>query len=107
MRIALALTFALLAWPAFAGPVEDLISGARTECRGCDLSNASFKKADLSGVDLSGANLTGASFHRALLKGANLSGVTANDANFNLADLSGANIEGGVFKGAMFYEAQL
>ena len=35
---------------AIAGPVEDLISGARTECRGCDLQNANFKKADLAGT---------------------------------------------------------
>ena len=84
MRIALFLLLALVPGVALAGPVEDLKSGARTECRGCDLSNQSFKKANLAGVDFSGANLSGTTFHRANLKGANLSGVNAEGANFNL-----------------------
>ncbi|RYE48674.1 MAG: pentapeptide repeat-containing protein [Hyphomicrobiales bacterium] len=107
MRMALLALLVLLPGAALAGPADELRSGARTECRGCDLSNESFKKLDLAGVDLSGANLTNASFHRANLKGANLAGVMAEGANFNLADLSRADLSRGQFKDAMFYEAQL
>ena len=45
----------LAALPAAADQVADLISGKIKECRGCDLTGANFKKADLSGVDLTGA----------------------------------------------------
>ena len=108
MRRMVVLALLLLApGAALASPADELRSGARRECRGCDLSNESFKKLDLSGVDLSGANLPNASFHRANLTGAKRAGVMAEGANFNLADLSRADLSGGRFKDAMFYEAQL
>ena len=105
MKLALALM--LVAQGAWATPADELISGQRKECRGCDLSGVSFKKANLAGVDLTGANLTNASFHRANLRGAILDGVTANGTNFNLIDGTQANFKGADLTRAMLYGAQL
>eukprot|EP01036_Dinobryon_divergens_P003654 gene3653-4836_t len=86
-----------LALPAAADQVQDLISGKIKACQGCDLSGANFKKADLSGVDLTGAILTDAGFHRANLRGAILDGVVAIGTNFNMADLTQAHMIKGNF----------
>ena len=108
MKIILALVLALSApAAALAGPVEDLLGGTRKECRGCDLTDANFKKAHLSDVDFTGATLTNANFHRAILDGAIFDGVQAAGANFNLAGLSGASFLDAHLNGALFYEAQL
>ena len=32
--------------PVLADPVQDLITGVRKDCRGCDLRGANFKKAE-------------------------------------------------------------
>ena len=57
-RVAAAVVGGLLALPVWATPADDLIAGLRKECRGCDLTGVSFKKANLEGVDLTGAILT-------------------------------------------------
>ena len=83
-----------MATSAFAGKAEDLIAGLRKECRGCDLTGVSFKKANLEGVDLTGAILIDASFHRANLRGAILDGVKASGANFNLVEAAKTSFKG-------------
>lgn len=49
MRFALVTILAMAAGPAAADQVADLIAGTIKECRGCDLREANFKKADLTG----------------------------------------------------------
>ena len=97
----------MMAGQAWATPAEELIAGVRKECRGCDLSEVSFKKANLEGVDLTGAILTNASFHRANLRGAILDGVSANGANFNMIDGTQASFKGADLTRTMMYGAQL
>src|SRR3569833_3982895 len=96
------LTLGLVA-PALSDPVQDLFSGSRKECRGCDLHDANFKKADLSGVDFTGADLEGASFHRAILKGAIFDAIKGDGANFNLSDLAGASFRGAAVNAVLFF----
>ncbi len=103
--LAAALVFA--ATGALATPAEDLIAGRIKECRGCNLSNLSFKKANLEGVDLTGAILTNTSFHRANLRGAILDGVSAVGANFNMIDGTQASFKGANPSRTMMYGAQL
>jgi len=78
---------------------------ALNACKGCDLSGANLKRADLTRADLSEANLKGADMRyadlsRANLKGADLSGVDLSRAMLRYADLTRANLSGANLSGA-------
>ena len=74
-------------------------------CKGCDLSGAKLRRANLTRADLSEANLKGADMRyadlsRANLKGADLSGVDLSRAILRYADLTRANLSGANLSGA-------
>lgn len=79
----------------------------RADLSGKDLSGKVFVCANLTKANLSGCDLTGADFTGAILKDANLSGVTLDNTFLNSADLTGAewkdvvaNIQGFHMRGA-------
>src|ERR1051325_6775358 len=98
----LGLGTALLGWglPASADPRSDFIEGRSRQCPGCDLSDLSFKRQDLSGAKLAGAKLINTTFHDTKLIGANFAGADLTEANLNKADLSRANFTGANLTGA-------
>ena len=59
--------------PAAVGDRDAFIAGETVNCPGCDLSELSFKRRDLTNADLSDADLEGTSFHASILRGANFS----------------------------------
>ncbi|MCW5697682.1 MAG: pentapeptide repeat-containing protein [Bauldia sp.] len=85
--------------------VADFLSGAASDCPGCDLTGAALKERNLAGADLAGAILVRANLHRANLSGADLSGADLTQANLNLANVTQANLAGAVLSGAMLYAA--
>ena len=64
------------------------LSGA--DLRSADLRNANLRSADLSNANLRSADLSGADLRSADLRSANLSGANLRSANLSGADLSGA-----------------
>ena len=74
---------------------------------GCDLSQASFKQADLREAYLRLAVLTNTNFHKALLDGVNMSQVKAGWADFSSASLIGVNLKGAFLRKVNFQKANL
>lgn len=69
-----------------------VVSKARLNLSGADLSGADLTFANLSGVNLSDANLSGVNFSSADLSFANLGGAKFYEANLSFANLSGAKL---------------
>lgn len=91
--------------PSFAANPNHVRQLLQTgECRGCDLTRANLRNANLRDAQLEGANLTGANLRGAnlsdadlkdaILRGANLTGANLNDTDFTEANLQGANLTG-------------
>lgn len=70
--------------------------------RQADLRGVTLQEIDLKGIKLEGANLEGADLAHAQLQGADLRGV-----NFRRADLTAANLRGARIQGADFTQAIL
>lgn len=98
-----------------AGEVNAMKLKALGSCIGCDLSNANYSGADLSGVDLWRANVSGANFRgadlsgvdlwNADLRGANFSGADLSYADLRLTNLRNTNLSGANLTGANLYGA--
>lgn len=69
-------------------------------CPKCDISNESFVRLDLTGVNLTEANAAGASFYRTDLTNAQLAGADLSKANLSWADLTNANLGQANLRGA-------
>ena len=63
-----------------------------TDLRNADLSGANLRNADLSGADLSSANLRNADLRNADLRNADLSGANLRNADLSSAYLSSADL---------------
>jgi uncharacterized protein YjbI with pentapeptide repeats len=91
---------------------EPLISFRRQnlsnlDLHGFDLSGMDFEKTNLYRTDLHSANLNGAIFYDANLEGANLIDANLIDANLEGANLEGAKLKDANFYAARFYHADL
>ncbi len=71
---------------------------------GADLSRRNFKRANLSGVDLTGAFLCDTNFEKAILRNVCFKGVRLFGANLRGADLRGADFTGVDLSGVIFGE---
>ena len=99
-----------------ASQIQSVIDGKKS-CIGCNLFQASFGLADLTGRDFENARLRQAdlsisTLDKANLKGANLSvanmfGVRAQNANLQNADLTDATLVGAWLGGADLTGAKL
>ncbi|MCI0357235.1 MAG: pentapeptide repeat-containing protein, partial [Planctomycetaceae bacterium] len=96
----------------FRGASFSLADISTSSFVGIDLSETTWAKAKLEGVDLSKANLSQANFQGAelpgvKLRGADLRGANLKDANLDGADMTGANVAGADFTGASLAGANL
>jgi len=95
------------------GPQPSSICNAGTwmalapDLRGCDLSDANLRAADLSGADLRGADLNDADLTIANLNGADLRGADLRDARLHHTSLVGADLAGADLSGAWLYYGDL
>ena len=76
-------------------------------CKGCDLSGAKLRYADLKNALLVGANLSGADLKAADLSGSNLTGANLTDADLSESDLNGSVLVDADLRGADLYNANL
>ena len=111
-RAAAGLLLALGLWASSAVPVRaegeaEFLAGTSKSCPRCALEQASLKRRDLSGADLSAAKLARAVLHRAQLARAKLTGADLSEANLNKTDLKYASLVETTLAGAMLYEADL
>ncbi|MGD9508383.1 MAG: pentapeptide repeat-containing protein [Geminicoccaceae bacterium] len=74
---------------------------------GGDLRDASFKRADLTGANLTNIQGRRAKFVSATMGGADLTGADLVQADFTNADLSGANLKSANLRGARLFQANL
>ena len=79
----------------------------RARLSGANLSVADLSGADLHGADLGRADLSGANLREANLSGANLGRADLSGANLREANLSGANLRGANLRGANLRRAEL
>ena len=94
--------------PAFSANLKDVkrLKLLRM-CKGCDLSDAKLRYADLKNAMLIGANLSGADLKAADLSGSNLTGANLTDADLSESDLNGSVLVDADLRGADLYNANL
>ena len=81
--------------------------GERAVFNSANLSNTSFRGANLRLANLSGANLIGADISRTDLQGANLQGADLIDVHLQNTDLRIANLQDANLQGGNLYGADL